>query len=67
MSDELSDISQFCELEWFMWVMFQDEISPLIDDVLKLGHYLEPIIDVGPAMTAKILTEHGQMLHRSTY
>ena len=24
-------------------------------------------INVGPAMTAKILTENGQVLHRSTY
>ena len=22
MSDESSDISQFCEIEWFKWVMF---------------------------------------------
>ena len=33
----------------------------------KLGHYLGSSIDVGPAMTAKILTENGQVLHRSTY
>ena len=59
------DISQFCELEWFKWVMFQDETAPFPDDVLKLGHYLGPSIDVGPAMTAKILTENGQVLHRS--
>ena len=35
--------------------------------MLKLGHYLGPSIDVGPAMTMKILTENGQVLHRSTY
>ena len=35
--------------------------------MLKLGHYLEPSIDVCPAMTAKILTENGQVLHRSKY
>ena len=37
------------------------------DNVLKLGHFLAPSIDVGPAMTAKILTENGGVLHRSTY
>ena len=35
--------------------------------MLKLGPYLGPSIDVGPAMTMKILTENGQVLHRSTY
>ena len=35
--------------------------------MLKLGHYLGPSIVVSPAMTAKILTENGQVLHRSTY
>ena len=35
--------------------------------MLKLGHYFGPSIDVGPAMTAKIFTENGQVLHRSTY
>ena len=47
--------------------MFQDETAPFPDDVLKLGHYLGPSIDIGPAMAAKILTEHGQVLHSSTY
>ena len=62
MSGETSDISQFCELELFKWVMFQDETAPFPDD----GIYLGPSIDVGPAMTTKILTETGQVLHRST-
>ena len=63
MSCKSSDISQFCKLEWFEW----DETAPFLDDVLKLGHYIGPSIDVGPAMTTKILTENGQLLHRSTY
>ena len=59
-------MSLFCELEWFKWVIFLDETAPFPDDVLKLGNYLGPSIDVGPAMTAKLLTENGQVLHRST-
>ena len=62
MSGETSDISQFCELQWFEWVVFPDEIAPFPDDVLKLGHYLGPSRDVGPAMTAKILTENRQVI-----
>ena len=67
MSGETSDISQFCELECFEWIMFWDENAPFPDDVLKLGIYLGPSIDVGPTMTTKILTQNEQVLHRSTY
>ena len=39
-----------------------------MNDALKVGHYLGPSIDVGPAMmNMKILTQNGQVLHRSTY
>ena len=37
------------------------------NDMLKLGHYIGPSRDVGPAMTTEILTENGQVLHISTY
>ena len=67
MSGKISDISHFCELEWFEWVLFCNKTAPFPDDVLKLGHYLGLSIDVSPAMTAKILTENGHVLHRSTY
>ena len=66
-SGETSDTSQFCELGWFEWVIFHDEVGSYPDDVLKLGHYLGPRIDVGPAMIAKILTQNGQVSHRSMY
>ena len=35
MSGETSGISQFCKLEWFKWVMFQDETAPFPDYALK--------------------------------
>ena len=47
--------------------MFWDETAPFLDDVLKLGYYLGPSIDVDPAMTTKILSENGQVLHKSIY
>ena len=31
---------------------------------IKVRHYFGPSIDVGPAITTKILTQHGQVLHR---
>ena len=35
--------------------------------MLKLGCYPGPSTDVGPAMTVTILTQIGQVFHRSTY
>ena len=67
MSGETSDISQFCQLEWLKWVMLQDETAPFPDDMLIVGCYFGPSIDVDPAMTTMILTENGQVLHISTY
>ena len=34
---------------------------------LVLGKYCGPSIDVGPALTANILRNNGQRVHRSTY
>ena len=67
MSGKTSDISQFCKQEWFKWVMFQEETASFPDDILKLCCYLGPSIDIDPAMTTKILTDNGQVFHRSTY
>ena len=67
MSGETSDISQFCELVCFKWVMFWDETAPFPDSMLNLGCCFGPSINIGPAMTAKILTQYGKVLHRSTY
>ena len=45
-------------------VIFCDETAPLPDDMSKLGCYMGLSMDVGPAITLKILT---QVIHRSTY
>ena len=34
---------------------------------LILGRYCVPSIDVGPALTSKILRNNGQQVYRSTY
>ena len=66
MSGETSDISQFCEFEWYEWVKFRDSAVQFPEDSLVLGRYLGPSIDVGPALTAKILKQNGEVVHRST-
>ena len=47
--------------------MFYNKTAPFQDYVTKLGHYLGPSIDIGPVMTAKILSENGQVIQSSTY
>ena len=63
----MSNISQFCALEWFEWVMFQDEMAPYPNNHFRLGRYLGPSIDIGPALMAKIMKENVQVLQRSIY
>ena len=67
MSGQTSDISQFCEFGFYDWTMWFDEKAKFPDGAWTLGRYLGPSIDVGPAMTSKILTQKGTVLHRSTY
>ncbi len=65
-SGETADISPFCEFGWWEWVKFRDNAVAYPDDKLILGKYLGPSIDVGPAMTARIMKANGEILDRST-
>ncbi len=67
MSSETSDISQFCEFAFYDWIMFRDQPVAFPDDNPVLGQYLGPAIDVGPALTAKILKANGEIVYQSTY
>ena len=46
---------------------FRDTTIAVPNSKEVLRRYLGPSIDVGPAMTAKILKANGQVVHRSTY
>ena len=67
MSVETSDITTFYEFGWYQWVYFRDTYVTFPGRGVVLGRYCGPIIDVGPAITAKILINNGQQVHRSTY
>jgi len=67
MSGQTSDISIWVQHEWYEWIKFRDTAISFPDDKEVLGRYLGPSIDVGPAMTAKILKANGEVVHRSTY
>ena len=66
-SSEMFDRSQFCEFEWFEWMMFQDDMASYPDDHFRLGRYLGLSIDIDLTLVAKIIKANHQVLHRSTY
>ncbi len=67
MSGDTADISQFCELVWYDWIMYCQGTIDYPNEPLRLGKYLGPTINVGPAMTAKILQHNGKLVYHSTY
>ena len=46
--------------------MFRDTSVTYPDDAMVLGRDLGPAIDIGPAMTRKILKQNGRVVYRST-
>jgi hypothetical protein len=64
MSGNTADISHIAEFGWYDWVMFRDNEPFYPDDKLILGHYLEPAIDTGLALVAKILKSNGSSVHK---
>ena len=67
LSGQTADISPFAEHGWYDWVMWYDSEASYPEPKEKLGRWLGPAVDIGPAMTAKILKANGQVLYRSTY
>ena len=67
MSGKTTDISQYCKLELFKWVILQDKTAPFPHVVQKLDCYLGPSIDVSPAMPTKIPTDNEQVLQSSMH
>ena len=53
------NISNLCQFGWFDWVMFRDSVSTFPDYTHILGRYLGPAIDVGSALSAKIIKRNG--------
>ena len=63
-----ADISQICKFAWYDWVMFRNTVNTIAfpDKRLTLGRYLGPAINIGSALTAKILKQNGQYVCRLT-
>ncbi len=67
MSGKTLDLSQFCKFAFYDWVMFCDEPIAFLDDNPMLGQYLGSAINVGPALTAKILKANREVFYCLTY
>ena len=48
------------------WVKWYDSNSKYREPRERLGRWLGPSLDIGPAMTSKIMKDHGQLIHVST-
>jgi hypothetical protein len=59
-------ISPYCELGFWDRVEFREQGVAFPDDALVLGKYLGPSIDVGLAMTSRVMKADGKMEDRST-
>ena len=56
-----TDISNLCEYKWFQWVIYYEPITGYPDSKKSIGRNLGPAIDVGNAMTYKMLKSNGVM------
>ena len=65
-SGETANISPFALFKWYEWVMYHDTSIPFPKEQLVLGWDLSPAIDIGPAMTQKILKANGKIVYHLT-
>ena len=64
---QTGDISALAEFEWYDWVKYLDPHVSYPDDRQVYGRWLGPALDIGPALTCKILKQNGQVIYTSTY
>jgi hypothetical protein len=66
-SGETPDISQYCKIGFWQWVMFRDNTAHWPEPPLSLGKYLEPSIDVGGSLCATILKGNAEWVDHTTF
>jgi hypothetical protein len=60
------DISTTAEYAWYEWVKFRDTAAKFPVSKIQLGRDLGAAIDIGPAMTRKVLKQNGSVVYRSS-
>ena len=66
LSGQTADISPYVEHGFYDWVKYYDVPAGFPQSKEVYGRWLGPAIDVGPAMTAKILKKNGHEIYTST-
>ena len=68
LTGDTADIRTITSNGWYDWIILYDPVvNSLPEDKYYLGLYLGPAIDIGPALTAKILKMNGEVVQQSTY
>jgi hypothetical protein len=63
---ETVDISTIAEYAWYEWVKLRDTATKFPVSKIQLGRDSGAAIDIGPAMTRKILKQNGSVMYRSS-
>jgi hypothetical protein len=63
---ETVDISTIAEYDWYEWVKFRDTEAKFPVSKIQLGRELGAAIDIGPAVTHKILKQNESVMYRSS-
>jgi hypothetical protein len=63
---ETVGISTIAEYAWYEWVRFRDTAAKFPVSKIQLGRDLGAAIDIGPAMTRKILKKNGKVMYISS-
>ena len=66
LSGQTADISPFAEFGWYDWVKYYETPNRYPEPKEELGRWLGPAMDIGPAMTSKILRDTGYVIYSST-
>jgi hypothetical protein len=62
---ETVDISTIAEYAWYELVKFRETASTFPVSKIQLCRYLAAAIDIGPAITRKILNNNGSVMYRT--
>ena len=66
-SGQTADISPFVEFEWYDWIKIWDSEASFSHSKEVYSQWLGPSLDIGPAMTSKVLRQNGKVVYVSTY
>jgi hypothetical protein len=60
------DISTIAEYAWYEWVKLRDTAAKFPVSKIQFGRDVGAAIDIGPAMTRKVLKQNGSVMYRSS-